>query len=66
MIEQFYLTIKLKVYYPIASRIVRSKHKGFIRDYLRKLTMPISEDEEWGLNYGIDVESLMRRESMLI
>ena len=53
VVEQFYLTIKLKVYYPIASRIVRSKHKGFIRDYLRKLTTPISEGEEWGLTYWI-------------
>ena len=54
VVEQFCLTIKLKVYYPVVTRIMRRKHKGFIRDYLRRLTMPI--DEEWGLSYSVDVE----------
>lgn len=50
---------KLSVYYPIAIKITKQKHKSYVREVLRSFTSPRKADREaalLGLSYEVDLE----------
>ncbi len=48
--------VKLKVYYPLASRLVKRKHKEYVKEYLRNLISQRPVASGLGIEYDIDVE----------
>jgi len=54
-VENIVHYIKLKVYYPVVSLLIKSKHKKYVKEYLKSL-MTRSEDYGLGIEYDIDIE----------
>lgn len=48
--------IKLRVYYPLASRLIKRKHKEYVEEYLRNLVLQQPIGSGLGIEYDIDVE----------
>jgi len=55
-VENFVGYVKLKAYYPLASRLVKRSHKKYVREYLRNLTFKRSAISDLGIEYDVDIE----------
>lgn len=55
-VESIVRHAKLKVYYPIVSRIVKRKHKDYVKEYLRSLVPSHPSITGFGLEYDVDIE----------
>ncbi len=54
-VEKLVHYIELKVYYPLVSRIIKSKQKEYVRKYLKNLIMRASSNGGIGIKYDIDI-----------
>jgi len=48
--------VKLKVYYPLASHLVKRKHKEYVREFLKSLVSKRPVAPGLGIEYDVDVE----------
>ena len=48
--------VKLKIYYPLASRLVKRKHKEYVREYLKNLISKRLVTSGLGIEYDVDME----------
>ncbi len=55
-VEKIVQHIKLKIYYPLVSRLVKREHKKYVTEYLRSLVTRHISDAGLGLRYDIDIE----------
>ena len=55
-VEKMVQLIELKVYYPVISRLVKRKHKDYVRKYLKHLVSYQPSISNIGIEYDIDVE----------
>ena len=55
-VENIVQIIELKIYYPVISRLIKRKHKEYVRKYLKNLVPRQSSVSGMGIEYDIDVE----------